>query len=73
LILPGSASFGSPGVEENKIQSAREFMKRLQDLSAGNPAPDFEILNVKGKVASLDDFRGKYLLIDVWSHTSDPA
>ncbi len=57
------------GVSEEKLEAAREYMERLQPLSAGNPAPDFEIIDVNGKIARLNDFRGKYLLIDVWSHT----
>jgi len=61
------------GVAEGQLRAAREYMERLQSLSAGNPAPDFEIIDVNGKIASLKDFNGKYLLIDVWSHTCGPC
>ncbi len=61
------------GVAEGKLETAREYMKRLQRLAAGNPAPDFEIIDVNGKIARLNDFSGKYLLIDVWSHTCGPC
>ncbi len=61
------------GVAEENIEASREFMKRLQPLSAGNPAPDFEIIDVDGQIARLNDFSGKYLLIDVWSHTCGPC
>jgi len=61
------------GVAEGKLEDAREYMERLQPLSAGNPAPAFEIRDVNGKIARLNDFSGKYLLIDVWSHTCGPC
>ena len=61
------------GVAEEKLEAASEYMKRLQPLAAGNPAPDFEIIDVKGQIARLNDFSGKYLLIDVWSHTCGPC
>ena len=61
------------GVSEKNLEEARKYMVRLQPLAAGNPAPDFEILDVNDKIARLDDFKGKYLLIDVWSHTCGPC
>ena len=61
------------GVNEENIEAARQYMERLHTLSAGNPAPDFEIVDVKGEIARLKDFGGKYLLIDTWSHTCGPC
>ena len=61
------------GVSADRLEAAREYMERLQSLSAGNPAPEFEIIDVQGNIARLEDFSGKYLLIDVWSHTCGPC
>ena len=61
------------GVGAEDIEDARKYMERLKPLSPGNPAPDFEILDVTGKIARLEDFSGKYLLIDVWSHDCGPC
>lgn len=64
---------GKNGVAEDKLENARQYMKRLEVFAPGNPAPDFELLDVNGKIATLNDFKGKYLLIDVWSHTCGPC
>lgn len=61
------------GVGDKDLEDARKYMQRLLPLSPGNPAPDFEILDVNDKIASLEDFKGKYLLIDVWSHDCGPC
>lgn len=47
--------------------------KDLKSLSKGNKAPDFEFIDIKGNEISLDNFKGKYLLIDVWSTTCTPC
>ena len=65
-----ASSLGVPG---DRLEAAREYMERLQPLSAGNSAPEFEILDAQGNIARLEDFSGKYLLIDVWSHTCGPC
>ena len=61
------------GAGEEFIQNIRKNVEVLTPLETGNPAMDFELLDVAGKTSSLEDFRGKYLLIDVWSHTCGPC
>lgn len=61
------------GVPDGRLELARDYMENLQPLSAGNTAPNFEIIDVNGEIARLNDFSGKYLLIDVWSHTCGPC
>lgn len=63
------ARAGQNGVSEDKLENARQFMKQLQVLAPGNPAPDFHLVDLGGNTTNLNDFSGKYLLIDVWSHT----
>lgn len=47
--------------------------KKLISLSNGKPAPGFSYKDNKGKMVSLNDFRGKYIYIDVWSTTCGPC
>lgn len=61
------------GVPREKLENARAYMERLQPMAEGNPAPDFELMDVRGHKTSLNDFKGKYMVIDVWSHTCGPC
>ncbi len=50
-------------------QRVKESLQRLQFLNAlaGTPVPGFTFKDVKGNAVSLADFRGKYVVIDVWA------
>ena len=61
------------GAGEDFIRMIRENVGVMAPLSSGNPAPDFEFLDIKGEIVRLRDFSGKYLLIDVWSPTCSPC
>jgi thiol-disulfide isomerase/thioredoxin len=50
----------------------KRFME-LQPLMPGNPAPDFALGDANHKEFSLSDFKGKYLLIDVWGIYCSPC
>ena len=45
----------------------------LQSLMPGNPAPDFALSDMKHKEFSLADFKGRFLLIDVWGIYCSPC
>jgi thiol-disulfide isomerase/thioredoxin len=45
----------------------------LKPLQKGNEAPDFELTGMDGEKIGLRDFKGKYLLIDVWSTSCPPC
>ncbi len=47
--------------------------KLIQPLVKGNVAPDFELIGLNDNNVTLNDFKGKYLLIDVWSTTCAPC
>ena len=44
-----------------------ERMDECSNLAYGLPAPDFNLINRKGKIYSLKDFAGKFLVIDMWA------
>ncbi|RRO24342.1 TlpA family protein disulfide reductase [Flavobacteriaceae bacterium 14752] len=45
--------------------------EKKQSLAPGQPAPDFKLEDIDGKMVSLSDFKGKYVYLDFW-HTGCP-
>lgn len=42
-------------------------------LSKGKVAPAFTVMDEDGKTYQLSDFRGKYVLMDIWATTCGPC
>jgi peroxiredoxin len=55
------------------ITTIENIYKTLKPLLKGNKAPDFELIGLKRNKVTLENFSGKYLLIDVWSTTCTPC
>jgi thiol-disulfide isomerase/thioredoxin len=56
------------GNDEGFKEKMQDAFLRLTKLKKGTPSPEFfDFTNLKGGTASLRDFRGKYVYIDLWA------
>ena len=51
----------------------REFYEEVEAVSPGNPAIPFSIPNQNGELVSMDEFKGKYVLLDFWASWCIPC
>ncbi|WP_443938279.1 TlpA family protein disulfide reductase [Pedobacter sp. MW01-1-1] len=63
---------------DNELKRISENTAKRQslfaDLSKGTPSPKFtNYENVKGGLSSLDNFKGKYVFIDIWATWCSPC
>ena len=45
----------------------QEYLRAYNNLTPGKPAPDFELIDDKGKKCRLSDLKGTYVFVDVWA------
>lgn len=72
-IEPLISKFKSICKNENYINSVNDDIKKWEALKPGNVAPNFSFPDIKGKMISLSDFKGKYVYIDVWATWCGPC
>lgn len=72
-IEPLMSKFSSICKNELYIKSINEDIQKWEALKAGNVAPNFSFPDIKGKLISLSDFKGKYVYIDVWATWCGPC
>lgn len=53
--------------DPNKLAYIEELVDHWSKLLPGNPAPDFELTDLKGNTVRLSDFKGSNLYISVWA------
>ncbi len=45
----------------------KTFYKQVKSVSPGQPAVDFSLPNQEEEIVQMDDFKGKYVLLDFWA------
>jgi len=76
---PGGVSAMSSMFKQLGIGSLLKIVKKRKDtghyydfdkyLPPGNEAPSFRLENNKGQLVSLDDFKGKYVVLEFGAYT----
>lgn len=58
---------------ERYINELETKYKRFKKIAKGSQSPSFELIDVHGKLVKLDDLRGRFVYIDIWSTTCSPC
>ena len=64
----GSVAVGVAGGRAQTLEAlAKRKLFRLRDLAVGNPVPALVCVDLMGRPASLADYRGKVVVLEIWA------
>lgn len=64
---------GEEGKTSEMGESVRRALFPLPEIVPGDAMPDYALAGIDGATHNLSDYRGKYVLLDVWSSSCSPC
>lgn len=68
-----ATQLGAAGRQDNFMALINNRLAIWAKVQPGQPAPEFKLLNKEGVQKKLQDFRGKYLVLDFWASWCGPC